>query len=166
MRRVRVGYLLALMIFACSSAAASETALVLKPYYAGNCAMLQGTWQGFAVDPEDLFAGGPWSVQLTLVADHGNLTGHMISPLKAMSGIIHGVCRGAVITKWFTGKASHCGGIGDGALLAKDALLLKPRFQNAMTGTQFIVFLQRGKVSLAQHPVRGEFDWSAIKTCH
>ncbi|VVC75634.1 hypothetical protein AQUSIP_09240 [Aquicella siphonis] len=156
--------------------AQAVSVITLPAYYQAACGDYTGTWQGFMTDPADLFGnGGPWPVTISLYHQDGRIAGSSSAvSYAADSGTIEGKriwaqCQNGVLKNIFWGKKNACGSFSqDGALVSKNALVLRLNYENAMTGTNFLLFLQR-KNNHYDGPVPAQkSDWilDHVNSCH
>lgn len=153
-----------------------KSTITLSAYYQAACDDYTGTWEGFMSDPTDLFGnGGPWPVTIGMYYQAGRITGKTSTVSYAgKSGSIEtkplwAQCQNGVLKNIFWGKKSACGSFSqDGELVSKNVLVLRLNYENAMNGTNFLVFLQRknnqynGKIPAKQS------DWvmDQVESCH
>jgi len=158
-----------------STAFASEHIMTLDKYYQAECEDYTGTWQGFITDRTDLFDdGGPWPITLKLYQQNGIIWGRT-SEVKSKKHVTFASnefwaqCKNGKLQNIFWGKKNSCGALSQqGGLISRNVLALQLNWENAMTGAELLVFLQR-KNNLAPYYESSHlisYDPSAVKTCH
>lgn len=162
-----ISYFLCLGLLLYSTFTFGTVQSTLPIYFASHCQSYQGTWHGFAVDPHDLFEqGGPFPVIVRIHVSKDRVNGVIDSNLVDISGDFWGQCKDKQIQKLFVANPMHCGAFGSGTLIAKNALIIKRAWQNAMSGTTFILFLKRLNTRYKGPKLSESFDFSNIKSCH
>ncbi len=165
--------LIALLLLMSNAQAAMV--LTLTPAPGTDCKALQGTWKGTFADQSGLFGnGGPWPVYLHL-SYHDN---HFVGVVDASnapsyvrdkaSGQVWGHCHKGAINQVFLGKPGQCGHFAPvGVMVNERVLAFHLPYENAMTGTDFLVFANKTSDNVG---VKNLPKWSdapkEVKTCH
>lgn len=169
--------LLVVMLFSVMTCAmASEQSIMLSKYYRASCDDYTGTWQGFVTDPTDLIGnGGPWPITVSLHQENGHLWGRTTAfngkGEKAMfkPNEIWARCTDGKLSDIFWGKLTSCGGLSTvGTIVSKNVLVMQLNWENAMTGANLLLFLQRkNKLSPYYEPTHVQaFDPAKVESCH
>ncbi len=131
-----------------------------------DCSLITGTWKGYVVDQNKLFAdGGPWPIKVTLlnhpVANQsinqviGKIDAGNTPVNKQLSQKIWGECRQGKLQKLLLDSQNGCGADfipKTGALLSGNILLLYLNWESPMIGTNFMLVLKRIN-SIYSYPV-------------
>ncbi len=159
-----------------SSALAGAESIQLNKYFQADCQSYNGTWQGFVTDPTDLIGnGGPWPVTVSLSADNGQIWGRTTafsgSGNKATfkSNEIWARCKDGRLQDIYWGKKGDCGGLSQqGVLVSKNVLVIQINWENAMNGSNLLLFLQRkNNLSPYAEPSHvNSYDPAKVQTCH
>ena len=151
-----------------SVTSANTTSINIKQYYDANCSRLTGTWSGVYTDPTNLFGdGGPWPITISMTTKDNNIIGTIKTPgpLNGDSQL-WGTCVRGRLTKIFAGSTNQCGDYApDGVLISQNMIIMSIPYENAMTGTNFIVTLQRKNNSFTGE-IPAVPKLSPRQTCH
>jgi len=133
-----------------------------------TCKQLTGTWQGSVTDPHGLFGGTPAPITLKITHTKGNFFG--ISHTKnaiinnALNHSFSGQCVNGKLIKVYLQNSSKCGHFAPAGKITGSQLTLFLPFENAMTGTDFVVKAKRVNTSPGKVP---QFKTPApLTTCH
>lgn len=164
----RVIPLIVIVFFAAAVSAQVPAQVLLSKYYAAKCEDYTGTWQGFMTDPQDLFdEGGPWKTKVSLFHKDGFIIGELVSQNKKTK--LWAKCHEGILSDIFYGNKNQCGHFSQqGLLFSKNAIVLKLNYENAMNGTEFVVFLERinRHYALAKPKQLSEYALGEIVSCH
>jgi hypothetical protein len=152
--------------------------ITLAKYYRATCDDYTGEWQGMMTDPQNLFTqGNPWPITIYIHQQAKYLTAKNL-PVKDRKGnivfnsqAIYARCEQGVLKDIFWDNNRHCGSLSQqGLLVSQGVLVMILNWENAMTGTQLIVLLEKKSADIPnslkkQNPER-QFKLNAIKTCH
>lgn len=154
---------------------AESNGITLPSYYQASCDAYAGTWQGFITDPSDLYgSGGPWPITVSLAYKNGRVIG-VTTPIKYATNAnipskkVWAQCQNGQLSHLFWGEKGACGRFSEeGALVSKNALVLRLDQEGAMSGTQFMVFLQRKNAKFTGVMPAQASDWivDKVSSCH
>lgn len=138
-------------LLACTTAFASTHNITLPGWYRAKCSDYTGTWHGFISDPNGLFGdGGPWQVSFYLYEKDNRIVGEnsvfRYTPTGAefMSRKVYAQCKDGKLSNIYWLDSKNCGSASQqGVLISKNTLALELRYDNAMTGTNMVAYLQR-----------------------
>jgi hypothetical protein len=151
------------------TAALANTSMTMPSYFQATCQDYTGTWQGFMTDPSQLFAdGGPWPVTVDLYQHEGIIIGQTSKTKVVQRKRLWAQCKDGILSHLFWGDKGQCGDFSkQGLLVSKNVLVLSLHYENAMNGTDFLVFLQR-KNNTYSHvkPRNSELALGKVKSCH
>ncbi len=116
------------------------------------CPLLTGIWAGHYTDPTGLFPNQPFSIRLLLVYEHGHVIGYTLPSddrlgerYGSTSHIFTAVCQNNTLSQITVIQPYHCGNATPtpAVLSSVNKLIFHMHWENAMTGTDFAVTLQR-----------------------
>lgn len=155
---------------------AGDQTIALNKYYQADCQAYTGTWQGFVTDPTDLVGnGGPWSVTVSILQQNGRVWGRTTAfngaAKKATfkNNEIWARCTNGQLQDIYWGKLGGCGGLSQqGMLVSKNVLVMQINWENAMNGSNLLLFLERkNNLSPYSEPSHmNAYDPAKVQSCH
>jgi hypothetical protein len=168
-QRLLIIFSVLFIFFMQPSFATESNGITLPKYYQANCQAYTGTWQGFMADPQGLFGnGGPWPVVISLYNRDTNIIGQG-GGAPVGNKKIWAQCHNGVLSNIFWGNKAACGDFSQkGLLVSKNVLVLELHDENAMTGTNILLFLQRKNNAYLYTIPSNQQDYQLgeIKSCH
>jgi hypothetical protein len=156
-------------------AAAVNKNIKLDKYYQATCPLYTGTWTGFITNPTNLFGnGGPWPITINLYSNGNHIVGRSSAVDYGKGGNIPSKpiwaqCQNGILSNIFWGEKGSCGRFSQqGLLVSQNVLILQFNWENAMSGTSFLSFLERKNNSYSD-PVpekKNDFILGGITSCH